>query len=701
MATLTVNGVKVTVDDSFKSLSPDQQEATVNEIAASMGKRNSSTPSGQHLSFEEGQKLLEKEDLQGRNGEVGAFVTSAADGVPIVGPYMLEGAQRGAAALSSAINGKTYDQNLTDAKRITNVAREENPIASVAGQVAGGIAGTAPLVAAAPAAFGVGAASLPARMLAGGASGGVIGTADAGVRSGGDAVEMLKGGAYGLGLGAMSPVIADRAGSLYRAIMSRNSQNAAASVAGTNRPAVDVVARALASDNAVGGVNANITAAGPRGMLADAGPSTMSVLDTAIQRGGPQASQASQRITDRAVGAADDIVGALDNGLGSPTGMVRPLDEIRAASAPARASAYDAAYALPIDYANPRGQALEAIVRNRVPPAIVERANRLMRVNGEQSQQILAKVAEDGSVAFETLPDVRQLDYIKRALDDVARSGDGAGALGGNTAEGRAYGNLSREIRDTLADLVPEYRTALNTAAEPIAQREATLFGQRLMSPAVARDEVEDTIKGMTDTQLQHLRSGVRSKFDETISNVTRTASDPNVDAREGVKALRDLSSAAARQKLATIMGQAEADRMLASVDEAARSFELRAGVANNSRTYARQAAERAVEQATAPGVVETIASGRPLASVQSLLQAILKTDPQTQLARQDATWGEIANLLTQTADQGRSAVAQALLKSAQQLPAIDQKTSAIIDAITKGAAVSSTPANRLMRTSE
>ncbi|MGL5011791.1 MAG: hypothetical protein ACRC6I_18090 [Paracoccaceae bacterium] len=38
MATLTINGRKVTVDDSFKSLSPEQQEATVNEIAASFDK---------------------------------------------------------------------------------------------------------------------------------------------------------------------------------------------------------------------------------------------------------------------------------------------------------------------------------------------------------------------------------------------------------------------------------------------------------------------------------------------------------------------------------------------------------------------------------------------------------------------------------------------------------------------------------------
>lgn len=696
MAKLTVNGVKVTVDDSFLGMTPEQQEATVNEIAASLPKAKA--PQSKPISFEEGQKLLEQEELGGRWGELGAGLTSAVEGIPVAGPYLLKGVQKAAAGISSATGGGSYEDNLKEAERITNVAQTENPIASTAGQVAGGVIGTAPLVAAAPAAFGAGTASLPARMLAGGTSGGVIGGADAAVRSGGDMGETAKGALIGGGLGLAGPFLADKAGDAYRAFSTRSAQNEAARLAGTNRPAVDVVSRALASDNAIGATNANIAGAGPRGMLADAGPSTLSVLDTAIQRGGPQAGTAARRIGERASGATDDIVAALNRGLGQPQGMVRPLDELRTATAPARAAAYDAAYATPINYADESGQALEKLIKERVPASVIDRANRLMRVNGEESQQILAKVADDGTVAFERLPDVRQVDYIKRALDDVSRAGDGAGALGGNTAEGRAYGNLARELRDTLSGLVPEYKTALKTAAEPIAQREATLFGQKLLSPSVARDEVDDFVSGLTDAQVTALRGGIRSKFDEMLANVTRTASDPNVDAREGVKALRDLSSKAARDKLSTVMGPEEAGKMFDAVDQAARSFELRAGVSSNSKTYARQAAERAVEQATAPGIVETAASGKPLAGAQGIMQALLRTSPQNQLARQDAAWGEIANLLTQPADQGRSAVVQALMRASQQVPVVDQRTNAIVQALTRGGAVSSTPANRLLR---
>lgn len=653
---------------------------------------------GQHLSFEEGQRLLEEERLSGTGGEVGAGLSSFLEGFPVIGPAILGGAQRAAAGISSLIDGEDYATNLKQGQGITQTAQEQNPIVSTVGQIAGGVAGTAPLVAAAPAAFGISSASVPARMLAGGASGSVLGGADAAVRSNGDMVDTAVGAGVGGVLGAAGPLVGDIAGRTYRSFANRSAQNDAARLAGTNRPAVDVVARALASDNAVGATNANIAAAGQAGMLADAGPSTLSVLDTAIQRGGPQAGRASQRIAARAGQATDDINTALDTALGQPQGMIRPLDELRNATQPARAAAYDAAYSSPIDYADPRGQLLERMIRGRVPAAIVNRANNLMRINGEESQQILARVADDGTVSFESLPDVRQIDYITRALNDVARSGDGAGALGGNTAEGRAYGGLARELRNILGGLVPEYRNALNTAAEPIAQREATLFGQRLLSPAVARDEVEGFVAGLSDAELSSLRGGVRAKISETLANVKRAVSDGDMDARQGIAALRELSSEANRQKISMLLTPQSADNLFRTVDRAARSFELRAGVATNSRTYARQAAERAVDQATAPSLIENAANVRPVAAAQGFLQNLLGTGPQAQLARQDATWGEIANLLTQPASQGGGTFLQAMQRAAQQIPTTDRQAASIANAVTTGAALSSPPVGRLLR---
>lgn len=697
MATLTVNGVKVTVDDSFKSLTPDQQEAAVNEIAASLGK---SRPQGRHLSYEEGAALLDQEQRdQAANstmGQIGAGMSGFVDGIPIAGPALLSGVQKTAAGIGSMIDGQSYDQNLQQARQTTQDAQAANPITTTVGGIAGNVAGTVPLVAAAPAAFGISTASLPIRMLAAGISGGAIGAADGGVRNGTEGA--MWGGAIGSALGVAGPAIGDIASNTVRKLMADRALSVASKMAGTSKPAVDVVARSLGADDAAGALNANIAAAGPRGMLADAGPSTMSVLDTAIQRAGPGAGQAAERISNRAAGATDDIVQALDTALGKPLGMVNPLDELRTATQPARKAAYDAAYSAPINYADPRGQALEKIVKTRVPGSVINKANNLMRVEGAQSKQILAKAAEDGTVTFERLPDVQQLDYITRALNDVSKAGDGAGALGGNTAEGRAYGGLSRTIRDLTKDLVPEYKVALDTAAEPIAAREAMLFGQQMLSKGVARDEVEAFVSGLSKAELDSVKGGVRSTIAENLANVKRAVSDPNVDARQGIAALRDLSSDAAREKLTAVVGKTEADAMFKAIDQAAKSFELRAGVSSNSRTYARQAAERAVDQATSPSIIETAASGSPVKTVQGALRNFMGTSDADMLARKDATWGEIANLLTQPATQGGGTFLQALQSAAQRLPVIDRQAASVARGVTGGVAIGAAPARTLLQ---
>jgi hypothetical protein len=659
--------------------------------------------SGKHLSFEEGQAMLNAEDqqqrMEGASGAVGAAITGLANGVPVAGPALLGAGQRGAAIASTVMNGGSYDENLRQAQGITQRAQEEHPWVTTGASIAGAVGGTIPMIAAAPAAFGVGVSSTPAAMALSGASGLAIGTTDAGVRSDWDPWEMAKGGGLGLGMGLTGPLVGDLAGRGYKAFQSSRATADAARQAGTSPEAVDVVARAMGADNALGATNANIQAAGPGAMLADAGPSTLSTLDTAIQRGGPRAGEAASRINARAELATQDINAALDAGLGAPEGMVKPLIALRQQTQPARAAAYDAAYATPIDYADPRGIALEKVVKTRVPQSAINRANELMRVNGEESQQILAKIADDGSVVFETLPDVRQLDYITRGLKDVASEADGKGKLGGQTDIGRAYEGLSREIRNLTKSLVPEYKTALDTAAAPIAARESKLFGQTMLSPSVARDEVEAFVSGLSDAELKSLRGGLRSQFAEKLSNVKRTVNDPNVDARQGVAALRDLSSDAAREKLATVMGKSEADAMMKAVDQAAKAFDIRAGVATNSRTYARQTAERAVDAATQPGIIENAASGRPWASSQGFLQGLFGTGPQAQLGRQDAAWGEIANILTQPANQGGGAFMQALQGAAGRLPVIDQNAARITDAVTRGTAISAGPTRRLAGT--
>jgi hypothetical protein len=585
------------------------------------------------------------------NESANAFLGGILEGVPVVGPYIKGGADRLGAGVRSLINGTPYQDELSFVQGRTGQIARENPKTAMAGNVIGAVAGTAPLVMAAPGAFGAGAGPLLQRSAASALSGAALGGADAAVRSSGDLQQSATGAALGGTLGALGPVVAEGVGAGVRNMMDRFGANRAAQQAGISPEAARVLNATIGADGSFGpqGVS-NMARAGNEAMLADAGPNARAVLDTAIQKGGPGATAAREAIEARVGRGATDLTTALDAALGSPAGVTASRTAIREASAPARAAAYKAAYSAPIDYASPIGQNIENLVRSRVPGDVVARANRLMQLEGNSSKQILAKLADDGSVVFEQLPDVRQLDYITRALNQAAESGEGAGALGGQTTLGRAYQGLSRELRGAMRQAVPEYATALDVAADPIRRSQAVDMGSKLLSPSMTRDAVEEAVQGMSAAEKDAVAQGVRSRIDDAVANVTRTLSDGNMDAREAIKALRDLSSRANREKLSAALGDARVAPLFDEIDRVATSFDLRAAVTQNSKTYARQATSQMIDDLTAPGILGTAAQGKPVNAVQRLVQAITNQSPEAINSRQGAIYSDIANLMTRPA---------------------------------------------------
>ena len=157
--------------------------------------------------------------------EAAALGRGLIDGVPVVGPYLLGGLNRAAAGIRALKNDTKFTDELREVENFGERTASESPIASGVGNVAGGVLGAAPLVAAAPAAFGVGAASLPARILMSGASGGALGAADSAVRSSGDADAIAGGAAFGAGLGAAGPIVGAGIGKAVGAFTSRGRSN--------------------------------------------------------------------------------------------------------------------------------------------------------------------------------------------------------------------------------------------------------------------------------------------------------------------------------------------------------------------------------------------------------------------------------------------------------------------------------------------
>lgn len=552
----------------------------------------------------------------------------------------------------------SYDEALEEVRGKDKAVAEANPASYLAGQITGGVGTGVNLAKQGITLTGRLApnASLMARVSAGAAEGAAAGGAY-GLGSGeGLADRLTQGGvnaAIGGVVGGAVPLAVQGVSSAYRGIADRIAANKAASRAGVSPEVARMLAETLEADGSLSAQGrANMARAGSEAMLADAGPNARSVLDASIQRGGQGTVLARGRIDERVGRGTRDLAKVLDGTLGQPKGITATRTGIREGSAAARQAAYDAAYAQPINYADPKAMQIEELVKGRVPGSAIRRANELMRAEGLQSQQILARVADDGAVTFERLPDVRQLDYITRALNDVAAEADGAGKLGGQTALGRAYENLSRSIRGNLRELVPEYAVALDTAADPIQRAKAVELGSRILSPSMRRDEVASAVRGMSAAEKEALAQGIRSQIDDAVANVSRTVQDGNTTAREAVKAIKDLSSRANREKLTMAIGEQRAGRLFDEIDRIATSFDLRASVADNSKTFARQAVSGRIDDITSAGPVGTLAEGKPINAVQKIAQLLTGQTPERVTARQNQIYSQIADYLTRPADQ-------------------------------------------------
>jgi uncharacterized membrane protein YheB (UPF0754 family) len=120
-----------------------------------------------------------------------------------------------------------------------------------------------------------------------------------------------------------------------------------------------------------------------------------------------------------------------------------------------------------------------------------------------------------------------------------------------------------------------------------------------------------------------------------------------NLDAREVVKAVTDMSSSNARAKIRALMG-AEADALLKQVDEAAQSAVVRTAMATNSKTAIRGSIKQTVQEMTTPGVLGQAMAGEPINSSKALIQAITGQTEEFTAQQRQRIFEDIAKALTE-----------------------------------------------------
>ncbi len=464
---------------------------------------------------------------------------------------------------------------------------------------------------------------------------------------------LLGVGAVG---GAMPKQAVNLVGPARGQIQQRATQGAARALG------VSEEAAGLLRQNARRGEMQQVLRAAEEAMPADA-PSLRPILDELAQRAGV-GSRVRQRITERAARSTERINRALDDVLGQPLGVETQRRTIVESGREGRNAAYNLAYAQPIDYASDSGRRLESILRKNVPAEAWRRANQIIAEDPDLQDvpQILARISEDGtSVTIEALPTVRQIDLLTEALRDTAEAMP-AGRLGGLGRAARTRQKLASEIRNLTKELVPEYRQALDTAAQDIRARNAIEIGRRAFQRSTPRDQLAIDLEDMTAAERQWALAGARAQLDETLANVRSTLANPESGEqaiKEARTLARDLSSRAAQDKMALLIpNERDRQRLFNELERARESFVLEAAIARNSATTPRQAVrqgiqEAAQEQATVPELLGQ-AEIRPAIRqhVRRRLPFAGLAGPGTR-AREARIAGEMGDVLTRQGPRG------------------------------------------------
>ena len=156
------------------------------------------------------------------------------------------------------------------------------------------------------------------------------------------------------------------------------------------------------------------------------------------------------------------------------------------------------------------------------------------------------------------------------------------------------------------------------------------------------RDELVEAMRGMSDMEKSFVGQGVREVIDDSVANVKKAFTDTNMDAREAAKALKDLSSRSSRDKITTAIGRDKATRLFAELDEATVAFELKASVAQNSKTFARESLASHVTELTEAGPMNALRRGEPVQAAKEGLRGLLGGSRAQRGARQDQIYSDL-----------------------------------------------------------
>lgn len=578
----------------------------------------------------------------------GAFAQGATD-LPIVGPMIQGGAQRAAAGIRSLMSGNPYDAELEAVRQYAAQLSQQHPAAEGVGRLAGTIGASVPLAMTGPgaAALGIGARTLPGQMLAGGASGAGIGTADALVR-GQDPVS--EGGLGGL-IGAALPPAARAIGALASPLLSNISARINPAAFAQNQ-----VARALIEGGQTPAqIDAALAAANREGQgvytAADAmGNAGQRMLSAVARAPGEGRTDVVNALESRQAGQGGRIAGQLAQGFDSPETAAQTEAKLTGARDTAADTQFDAARdnAGPIDLT----PAIDQIDRTLAPGlSQIARPSNIANDSIENALQGIRDRLTDGR---SMLTDFTAVQRVRGDLADQVQ----AAVQGGQGNRARLLGGVLRQMDAAMEDASPGFLQANKNFAQASRNIEAVGQGET----AAMRGRTEDTIpqfNALPPEGQEAFRSGY---VDPLIAQTQGAAFGAN-------KARPLINDAFAAESSAMAPGAEQMQRQLAREQQ---MFETRSHALGGSRT-----ADNLADQAAMgidPSIIGHVLTGNHLGAIREMLgavsngltgntAAVRQQVARILLARGDMAPGTMQSVLDQTMQriQGMQRAAQTM----------------------------------------
>lgn len=655
MPTLNIGDHKVKVDDGFLNLSPDEQNAAVEEIAKSLGAGASA--SAAPSAPVEAQPVAPAAPVEAKPQESRGFLRTADDLVRALANGMTFGlADRMAAAAGSAtgIGGKSgdYAGNLEAERKKTDTFKEEHPYISAGTNIAGGV--LVPMGAIGAAAKG---ATLGTKtLLAGGTGaglGGFQGAAES--RDWTDPKQVAKDAAIGAGGGALIGSLIPGAGKVIGSGVNAIANVIRGRAEGMSRGASNHLVKAMEADGAPA-VRAQLDQLGPDAMLADAGPAFLGKAQGASLLSDDGRAVMTNALTARNQGTNARIQDDVNRALGPAEDPQTVTNTIRARRSEIDNVAYPNALDLAPDI---RTGAMLTELEGYIPQTVgmenraltnlrdmmtrIEQQPRIDRFSGRQ------EVDANGNLLFDPIrvnqTDARVLHKVKNELDNVIEHDAPGLGVPAAALQNQQYAlkQFRRQLNETLEHQVPGYREA-NAHSERLAKRiEAVEAGTKYLGEGKTTPS-----PGRFLDDFEQLDAGERIAFGK--------GSRGEIERKLGTKAndLQALRSELQGEggwntaKIATVHGDDAAEELMRAVERNLKFRDTHTKVVENSQTEIRRSAREAMKP-TSAGEMPLIHSGMTLTGalaagakkgVSAIADALIRSDPTR-------SYGDVARVLT------------------------------------------------------